>query len=134
METLINAIIKLSDLSMTSIVGLSFVVVALYFTWRLPDILIDHRRTLEAQNKLIENNNIITKQSIDTLMAISTLISALNSDITMHNVQAEQIQRDVNVLRNDVNMLRSDMKEVHSKMITRQDIDIIILQSKQVEK
>ena len=134
METLINAIIKLSDLSMTSIVGLSFVVVALYFTWRLPDILIDHRRTLEAQNKLIENNNTITKQSIDTLMAISTLISTLNNDITMHNVQAEQIQRDVNVLRNDVNMLRSDMKEVHSKMITRQDIDIIILQSKKVEK
>ena len=134
MDTLINAIIKLSDLSMTSIVGLSFVVVALYFTWRLPDILIDHRRTLEAQNKLIENNNTITKQSIDTLMAISTLISTLNSDITIHNVQAEQIQRDVNVLRNDVNMLRSDMKEVHSKMITRQDIDIIILQSKQVEK
>ena len=134
METLINAIIKLSDLSMTSIVGLSFVVVALYFTWRLPDILIDHRRTLEAQNKLIENNNTITKQSIDTLMAISTLISTLNNDITMHNVQAEQIQRDVNVLRNDVNMLRSDMKEVHSKMITRQDIDIILLQNKQVEK
>ena len=134
METLINAIIKLSDLSMTSIVGLSFVVVALYFTWRLPDILIDHRRTLEAQNKLIENNNTITKQSIDTLMAISTLISTLNNDITMHNVQAEQIQRDVNVLRNDVNMLRSDMKEVHSKMITRQDIDIILLQNKQVKK
>lgn len=134
METLINAILKLSDLSMTSIVGLSFVVVALYFTWRLPDILIDHRRTLEAQNKLIENNNTITKQSIDTLMAISTLINTLNNDITMHNVQAEQIQRDVNVLRNDVNMLRSDMKEVHSKMITRQDIDIILLQNKKVEK
>ena len=134
METLINAIIKLSDLSMTSIVGLSFVVVALYFTWRLPDILIDHRRTLEAQNKLIENNNTITKQSTDTLMAISTLISTLNNDITMHNVQAEQIQRDVNVLRNDVNMLRSDMKEVNSKMITRQDIDIILLQNKKVGK
>ena len=134
METLINAIIKLSDLSMTSIVGLSFVVVALYFTWRLPDILVDHRRTLEAQNKLIENNTMVTKQSIDTLCKISTLITTLNNDITMHNVQAEQIQRDVNVLRNDVNMLRSDMKEVHSKMITRQDIDIIILQSKQVEK
>ena len=134
METLINAILKLSDLSMTSIVGLSFVVVALYFTWRLPDILIDHRRTLEAQNKLIENNNTITKQSIDTLMAISTLISTLNNDITMHNVQAEQIQRDVNVLRNDVNMLRSDVKEVHSKMITRQDVDIILLQNKKVGK
>ena len=134
METLINAIIKLSDLSMTSIVGLSFVVVALYFTWRLPDILIDHRRTLEAQNKLIENNTMVTKQSVETLSKISTLITTLNNDITMHNVQVEQIQRDVNVLRNDVNMLRSDMKEVHSKMITRQDIDIIILQSKQVKK
>ena len=134
METLINAIIKLSDLSMTSIVGLSFVVVALYFTWRLPDILIDHRKSLEIQNKLIENNTIVTKQSVETLSKISTLITTLNNDITMHNIQAEQIQRDVNVLRNDVNMLRSDMKEVNSKMITRQDIDIIILQSKQVEK
>ena len=134
METLINAIIKLSDLSMTSIVGLSFVVVALYFTWRLPDILIDHRKALETQNKLIENNTMVTKQSVDTLSKISTLITTLNNDITMHNVQAEQIQRDVNVLRNDVNVLRTDIKDVQAKMLTRQDIDIILLQNKQVEK
>ena len=49
METLINAIIKLSDLSMTSIVGLSFVVVALYFTWRLPDILMTTEERLRLK-------------------------------------------------------------------------------------